>query len=124
MPTKINLEATRGDTWYWEFTVLQRDNKTPQDITGASFRFTGKYDRDDADVDAPIVGTTSGGQCQVTDAPNGVVEVKIPASQTGNVTGAPRALQYDLQAVDGGGNVYTVVHGRIDVKADISITAP
>ncbi len=123
MASVIDLEATRGDTWDWEFTVLQRDRVTPQDITGAQFRFTGKYDAADADVDAPIVGSTSGGQCQVTDASGGIVRVRITPAQTGGVS-APTNLRYDLQATDGAGNVWTVARGRIRVEADISLTQP
>jgi hypothetical protein len=124
MTSVLNLKATRGDTWYWEFTVLQRDNETPQDITGASFRFTAKYKTSDADSSAPIVGTNSSGECQVIDAPNGILTVKIPPAQTALVADAPTSLRYDLQATDGAGNVYTVSRGRIDVEADISLTQP
>ena len=113
----------RGDTWYWQFTVLQPDRTTPQDITGAAFRFTAKDDLADADVEATVSGTTAGGECQVTDAANGLVTVKIDPAQTAGVS-APAVLEYDLQARDGAGDVWTVARGRLSVDEDVSLTAP
>ena len=120
---RINLEATRGDTWYWQFDVTQPDKETPQDITGATFRFTVKNAITDADGAAVVVGTTGGGQCQVTDAADGIVKVKIAAASTASVT-APRTYVYDLQARDGAGDVWTVAKGKLTVKPDVSITIP
>jgi hypothetical protein len=123
MASTIDWQEIRGDTWAWEFTVLKPNKQDPQDITGAQFRLTAKYDPADFDGEAPIVGTSGSGQCQVTDGPAGIVEVIIPPSQTKLVT-APTTLRYDLQATDGAGNVWTVAKGRIVVEADISLVQP
>ncbi len=117
------LRKRRGDTWYQEFTVLQPDEVSPVNITGASFRFTAKADPDDADGDAIVSGTTAGGECQVTDAAAGVMTVKIPASATTSIA-APSSLYFDLQAEDSAGDVWTTAWGKIIVDRDISITVP
>jgi hypothetical protein len=123
MARTMDLEATRGDTWYWEFQVLQSDRSTPQDITGAQFRFTAKVNLADDDSAAVIVGTTASGACQVTNATSGIVTVKLPPIDTAAVT-APGTYQYDLQARDGAGDVWTVAQGRLKVYEDVSRTTP
>lgn len=117
------LRQRRGDTWKREFTVLQADEETPQDITGATFRFTAKSDPDDADGDAVVTGTTGDGRCAIIDAANGVMRVTIPPTVTETVT-APGVYHFDLQATDAGGDVWTVAWGRLIVDRDISITQP
>jgi hypothetical protein len=119
---KLDLEAKRGDTWYWEFTVQQPSGEV-QDITGGTFRFTAKADIGDADGAAVVVGTTADGRCQVTDGPSGIVKVKIPASVTVDVA-APATLVWDLQARDSAGDVWTPFDGDLVVKPDVSITIP
>jgi len=121
--TYHELRQRRGDTWKREFTVLQADEETPQDIAGATFRFTAKSNPDDADVDAVVVGTTGGGQCAITDAVNGVMVVTIDPADTAALS-APATLWFDLQAQDAGGDVWTVAWGKLIVDRDISITAP
>lgn len=112
------LEAKRGDTWYWQFEITELDLETPQDITGATFRFTVKESVADADADAVALGTSAGGECQVTDGPSGVMSVKIPASATQDVT--PGRYAYDLQARDGAGDVWTPMWGTLVVLPDVS----
>lgn len=118
-----NLEGKRGDTWYWEFEILQADGETPQNITSATFRFTAKYRIGDGDGSAPIVGTSGGGQCVITGASTGKMTVQISKTATAAVD-APCSLEYDLQATDAGGLVWTPFEGRIDVSADVSVSQP
>ena len=112
----------RGDTAAWDFTVTEPDG-TAVDLTDAEgIRFTAKHRAADADVDAVITRTVGDG-VTVTSAVNGQVRVQLEAADTSSLA-APIALSFDLQLADAVGGIYTVAAGRLEIKADISRTAP
>lgn len=112
----------RGDTAAWDFTVTEPDG-TAVDLTDAEgIRFTAKDRASDADVDARIVRTVGDG-VTVTNAAGGLVRVQLEAADTSGLA-APLSLAFDLQLSDAVGGVYTVAAGRLEIKADISRTAP
>lgn len=112
----------RGDTAAWDFTVTEPDG-TAVDLTGASgIRFTAKDRASDADADAVITRTVGDG-VTVTNAAGGIVRVQLEAADTSALS-APLSLVYDLQLADASGGIYTVAAGRLEIKPDISRTAP
>ena len=121
MSSTIPLEMIRGDDQTWEFTVTVDD--VPVDISGGLFRFTAKHEVDDDDADAVIVATSASSSCVITDAVNGVMEVRIPAAETAGLSRTER-LWYDLQLYDQALKTHTVARGPLDVYADVSVTAP
>jgi hypothetical protein len=112
----------RGDTAAWDFTVTEPDG-TAVDLTDADgIRFTAKDRASDADVDARIAKTLGDG-VTVTNAAAGVVRVQLATDDTSALS-APLSLAFDLQLADAVGGVYTVAAGKLEIKADISRTAP
>jgi hypothetical protein len=55
------------------FKLVQNDKTTPVDITGFTMTWTWKTREDTQPSGSPITGT-------ITDAPNGLVEFKIPST--------------------------------------------
>lgn len=121
MSSIVDLSMDRGDDKTWQFTVTL-DN-VAVDITGANFRFMAKTRVSDADVDAVIEATTANAKCAITDAANGVMEVRLDPSDTTGILETVR-LYYDLQMTESGGEVRTVTRGLLTVNADVSITTP
>lgn len=112
----------RGDTAAWDFTVTEPDG-TAVDLTDAEgIRFTAKDRPADLDADARIAKTIGDG-VTVTDAANGQVRVQLASDDT-SALAVPLSLAFDLQIADAVGGVYTVAAGRLEIKADISRTAP
>jgi hypothetical protein len=59
----------------------------------------------------------------ITDGPNGVLQVRLAASDT-DALDCPTTLLWDLQVSDGVNDPQTVAHGELVIEADISRTAP
>lgn len=112
----------RGDTAAWDFTITQSDGTAVNLTDAVGIRFTAKNRTSDADADAVITRTVGDG-VTVTSAVNGQVRVQLEAADT-SALAAPLALAFDLQLADDHGGVYTVAAGRLEIKADISRTAP
>lgn len=112
----------RGDTAAWDFTVTEPDG-TAVDLTDATgIRFTAKDRASDADADARITKTIGSG-VTVTNAVGGIVRVQLATGDTSALS-VPLSLAFDLQLSDDAGGVYTVAAGKLEIKADISRTAP
>ena len=88
-------------------------------LTGSEVTFTAKRSKLDADEDAVIQKSTAAG-VEIGD-PDTAVEVTVDAADTEDLD--PVALYWDVQAVDGSGNVRTVAAGRLVIKADITRSA-
>lgn len=116
-----DLRVTRGDTITLAVGPVLKGDGTVQDITGHSLRFTAKVRKDDADVAAPIAGSTAGGQITITDGPGGLAVVAIPAAQTDGFL-TDRTLHWDLQIADPGGTVKTLDSGKLIVTRDVTRT--
>jgi hypothetical protein len=107
----------RGDTAAWDFTVTEPDG-TAVDLTDAAgIRFTAKNRPTDADG-AAVIAKTVGDGVTVTNAAGGVLRVQLAEDDV------PLSLSWDLQLADDADGVYTVAAGRLEIKADISRTAP
>jgi hypothetical protein len=114
---------TRGDTYVFEITVLNYDG-TAFDLTGASLRFTAKWDIRALDAAAVITLTTGGGGIVVTSATDGEATVTILPSHTTSLPSHTTKLVYDIQVYLSATQVYTVMQGVLTVVPDSSVTAP
>ena len=121
MSSVVDLTMDRGDDKTWEFTVLL--DGTAVDITGASFRFMAKTRVSDTDGNAVVEATSANAKCVITDAANGVMEVRLVPADTSSLTETAR-LYYDLQMTESGGEVRTISKGLLEVSADVSTTVP
>lgn len=117
MATEVDLaDFHRGDTWKNKFT-LQDSGGAPIDITNREYWITLKLDptETDANADAQVQTTATGG-----DALNGIVIVTMPAATTAGLE--PGSYHYDVQEKDVGGEINTLMYGRVRVLRDITIS--
>lgn len=116
-----DLRVKRGDTINLAVGPVLKADKSVQDITGHTLRFTAKNRLDDLDGAAVLSGSTADGRITITDGPGGLAEVAIPGSTTSGFTAA-RTLHWDLQISDPGGRVRTLDFGRLIVTRDVTLT--
>jgi hypothetical protein len=116
----MNLRMYRGDTAEFRVTALDIDGN-PLDITGASAWFTAKRTTSDDDLSA-VFQKTVGDGITITDAPNGIMLVRLAEADTASVTGR-EYLEYDLQVKDTSDGVWTVARGSLLVEADVTRTS-
>jgi len=111
MPGHYDLTLYRGDTRRIAFLLWEDEGKTtPVDTTGAT-------------AAAQIRGAPGGPvlvNMECTIPIQGRVEVAVPASQSANLT--PRGV-WDLQLTMSGGDIMTVVAGRVCVVLDVTVAA-
>ena len=110
-PEEIDLCISRGDTTAWTFTI--KSDGTAIDITGFSYLLT---------VDPSDEPTGSGSNLfQLTGTLTfplvGIVSFQMTALQADQT---PSEYFYDLQQVDGSGNIRTIAKGTFEFKQDIT----
>ena len=106
----------RGDDWTLKL-VLTSDGSV-LDITGYTFWFTLKDNIDDADPGALQVTATPDVSGNPTEASQGIIYIK--ASKTLTTTLTPKTYNYDVQQVDGTGNVQTLLIGKVKVAKQVT----
>lgn len=105
-----------GDDYTFEFTLLQSDGETPEDLTGWTLKFTVKLAVTDADPG--LVQKTA----TLADATNGRFDITLVNT---DVPGPGRILGlYDIQGTDGSGAACTLVHGCIEFLPNVTQTVP
>lgn len=115
--TQRDLSAlVRGDDWTLKL-VLTSDGSV-LDITGYSFWFTLKENIDDADPGAVQVTATPDTSGSPTEASQGILYITVPKASTDSLS--PKTYNYDVQQVDGSGNVQTLLIGKVKVVKDIT----
>lgn len=111
--TKKDLAPlVRGDDWTLKLVLTSEG--AVLDITGYTFWFTLKANIDDADPGDLQVTATS----VSPDAENGILYITAPKAQTAAL--APLSYNYDIQQVDGSGNVQTLLIGKVRVEKDVT----
>lgn len=123
MSQKQTLHMARGDAAGWEFEVTNPRTKARVQLAGAGgLRFTVKRRQADDDDDAITVRTIGDG-IEVTDAANGLLEVRLEAAATDSLT---RGITYlwDLQLTDAMNRPMTIAEGELVVRLDIGRTVP
>lgn len=106
----------RGDDWTLKL-VLTSDNSV-LDITGYTFWFTLKENVDDADPGALQVTATPDVSTSPTEASQGIIYIRASRTQTNTLEA--KTYNYDVQQVDGSGNVQTLLLGKVKVVKDIT----
>jgi hypothetical protein len=107
------MTFTRGDDLVRSFTIKR--NGVGIDVTGAILWFTVKTNETDADVDAIIQN-----EFPIPSATTGVFTWTLVHSITGAAKVVPGTYYYDFQLVSGG-NVTTLVIGKVKIKQDITL---
>ena len=113
-PEVIGLCFTRGDAPTFNFTFKDKATGALIDITGYTFLLTADPEED------PIDGANN--LWQLTGAIigagiNGKVQFALTSSQTDQL---PAVYYYDVQWIDGSGDIRTVIKGPIEFKQDIT----
>lgn len=124
MARNQNLTMVKSNTFSMDYTVLL--NGTAVNITGATLRFTAKYNVTDADASAVFQLYSPSNGITITSASAGTGVITIPVSATSTVAedtnGVP--LYYDFQITDSGSNVYTLNYGVLKVLPNVTRTTP
>jgi hypothetical protein len=97
---------------------------TAVNLTGSALRMTAKWKPDDLDAAAVFAGATGGFGITITDAANGLATIALVPANTNSLPYHEVRLYYDIQLLDSGSNVSTLLTGTLIVLPDISITAP
>jgi hypothetical protein len=109
MPASYDLKLYRGDTGRYAFVLYQDAAKTaPVDLTDATALAQIR--------DAPGGRNLADMDCTVT-LPNRI-DVVLPADQSATL---PARGVWDLQVTMGGGDVTTVVAGKVYVGLDVTV---
>lgn len=117
----LNLKMVRGDTYQFDAVIIL--NGTPVDLTGGTVRMTAKWAVGNTDGNAVFQLSSAVSGITVTDPTSGEISVTIASSLTTSLPAKKVELPYDIQYVDSGGNVYTVLYGTLTVVPDVTITA-
>lgn len=103
----------RGDDWALKLNITSAGSVV--DITGYTFWMTLKSDIDMADPgDLQVTATP----LNSSDAEAGIIYIAAPKTKTSLLE--PGNYSYDIQQVDGLGNVQTLLIGKVRVIKDIT----
>jgi len=107
-------DLVRGDDWTIKMIIKDEDN-VPIDVTNNLYWFTVKQNKDDLDPGLAQTYVTADGE----NSTNGVVFIRMQDTITRSIE--PGRYYYDIQEIDGLGNVFTLLLGRVRVVQDITI---
>lgn len=110
-----NIKMIRRDTFKFRVTITR--NGSPVNITGATFTFSTKWNVRDAGT---IFTCTAGDGISIIDATNGIIEITISSAKTSTLPAFRLILPYDLQMIESGGDVSTVLIGNLTIEPDIT----
>ena len=108
----------RGDTAPDKITVLDSEAspEAPLDITGFVYTMTINTERD-PDPGIPVGTELVSITGTIIDAPGGVVEFRFSAGDADQDSGTH---WYDIQQVDGNGNIKTIAKNKYEFFQDVS----
>ena len=114
-----NFTMTRGDTVSLSGTATLSGD--PYDLAGCSLWFTAKNKYTDDDP-AAVFQKSIGDGITVTSAAQGLFVVVISPGDTEAVAKSRTILVWDLQLMDGSGNIYTLNSGNLVINPDVTNT--
>lgn len=103
----------QGATWTWQ-VEMTNPNDTVMNLTGYSVRGQLRRTYDASTIELDL---TSGSMITISDAPNGVISINVPAATTAVLTGA---YKWDVELVSGSGLVYRIIQGTITVSREVT----
>ena len=112
------LSILQGDSYTFSTNVTV--DGVAQNIAGATLWFMAKNNVDDADADAIINATTTGGQIQITGANSSVVTVTLNTAYTANLAEANGAY-WALKCRTAGCAVYSLDRGRLAISGALPV---
>lgn len=110
-----DLTFYRGDTYPVEYTIKDKSDGSAINITGYNFTMTVNTEKDPPGTDISNQLFTVAGN--ITDAVNGKVEFTPTSTNTDQTAGT---YYYDVQMVDGSGNIRTIVKAKFKITYDIT----
>ncbi len=109
----INITRKRGDDFPIQFTLTDDANPPlPINITGFTFKMTIDPSKTPTDISANILTLTG----VIVTAVSGIFEFRPTAGQM-DIT--PDVYYFDVEMVDGGPNIRTIVEGKFIIEQDI-----
>lgn len=115
MAERANWEMEQGARFQRTLTYKD-DNGNAIDLTGYSVRMD---IRERKDKTSPIIhDVDAAGQITITDATGGEITIDIPDSDTAGFSFG--VGWYDVEIVDGSGNVTRLVQGRINLDREVT----
>ena len=112
-PAEVDLCFSRGDTVPWTFTIKNKTTGAVINITGFSYRLTVDPSETPSNSNKNLFVLTG----TITDAPNGIVEFAMTATQADQT---PDVYFFDLEQTDAGLAIRTVARGKYEFQQDIS----
>jgi hypothetical protein len=109
--TELDITRKRGDNFPFQFTLTDSSG-TAIDITGFTFRMV----VDPSPVPEDALSNIFDLAGIITDAVGGVFEIR---PTTGDMDITPGVYFYEVQMIDAGSNVRTIVAGQFAVEQDI-----
>lgn len=116
--TDFKQQATRGDTVIFVATITRPPGGPPVDLSGAELACTGRRTLDEPAADY-VFRLEIGSGITVTDAPAGLVRVRVPPEATAALPDWP-SLYVDLELTEPDGRVSTPLKGRLVLTPDVS----
>jgi hypothetical protein len=114
MITKLSM--VRGDTTSYTLNFSNEQGQ-PINITGWVLYFTLKQSWQLPDSQASLQKTIT----NHSDPTNGITTLQISHADTYSLY--PRDYDFDIEAVDTSGNVYTILRGKFTIDYDVTGTA-
>ncbi len=120
MSGKYNMEISQGSDFKLSLTIKDSTG-TPVDITGHTFRGQIRKTASDAITQAIF-------SFNITDAVNGMVDVKLAAadssaislSRSKNASRTITTMTYDIESEDGSGNVVRWLEGLVKFSPEVT----
>ena len=107
---RVDIYVRRGDTFRRTLRLRVKASRAPIDISGDSF--SGQI----RSLDRTLLATFT---CTITDGPNGEVEILLEATTTAALDVVANAIaDYDLQWTTAGGDVRTIMGGKVYFESD------
>ena len=114
-----NITVFRGDTIELDLTITTGSNSGAANLSGADIYFTIKKSPSDPDSKAVVKKETPAASgITVTNTGQGLATVNIPTGDSYYFQTGP--YYYGIQLKDVSNNVFTIVTGLFNVKADVT----
>ena len=115
--TKASLEMFRGNTQQFDISVTK--GGAPVNIGSWTFRLTAKARLGDPTASEAFQVTNE--DFTITDAPGGLVSCIVQPAKTKDLPiKSDKSYFFDVQGVEPGGAVHTIVFGKITIHMDVT----